>query len=93
MAFGGKIALLSGMNSDISFSAGALYTRDLQVRGFAMSGATADDLADAASTLNKFLGRGNLRVRIGKIFDLADARTAHEAQEAGSLRGKIVVKI
>lgn len=93
MAFGGKIALLSGMNSDISFPAGALYTRDLQVRGFAMPGATADDLADTVSTLNKFLGWGNLQVRIGEIFDLADARTAHEAQEAGSLRGKIAVKI
>lgn len=93
MAFGGKIALLSGMGSDISFPAGALYTRDLQVRGFAMSGASADDLASAASTLNKFLERGKLRVRIGKTFALEEAKAAHEAQEAGSAGGKIVVAI
>ncbi len=93
MATSGKIALLSGMGSEISFSAGDLYTRGLQVRGFAMSGASADDLRAAASTLNKFLERGKLKVRIGKTFNLEDARVAHEAQESGGNGGKLVVRI
>jgi NADPH:quinone reductase-like Zn-dependent oxidoreductase len=60
---------------------GAVYTRDVSLRGFAISNASVVDLADAATTINRLLASGRLRVRIGARLPLEQAALAHQLLE------------
>lgn len=87
----GRIVMMAGMAAQPTFTAGALYTRDLSILGFAISNSSVTDLAVAAQTINALLASGGLRARVGSILPLADGRKAHEMMEAGGNRGRIVV--
>ena len=50
---------------------------------------SGDDLA----FLGRLAGKGRLRPVIDQVFPLEQIRQAHEASEAGHVRGKIVVQI
>ena len=92
MRLGGRIVLLAGLQAPIEVEAGDLYTRDLSVRGFAISNAGVGELAEAARTLNRVLAAGTLEVRIGAELALEETARAHAALEDG-LRGKVVVSV
>lgn len=71
--------------------AGALYTRDARLLGFAVSNASVTDLAQAAAAINRLLSEGRAKARIGANFCLDDAARAHQAMESRAVRGRIVV--
>lgn len=89
----GEIILSANMAARPELPVGATYTRAVTVRGFAMSVATVDDLAEAARTLNTLMAQRRLKSRWEKVFSLDDAAAAHAAQESGSVHGKILVKV
>jgi D-serine dehydratase len=62
----------------------------VSIRGFAISNASAADLAEAARTINHGLSRGILSARIGALLSLAESAEAHRLQENGA-RGRTVV--
>lgn len=70
---------------------GALYTRDARLLGFAISNASAADLAAAAQAINRMLAAGALKARVGATYRLAAAAQAQQALTEGSVRGRIVV--
>lgn len=92
MALRGRVVVMSGLGGgDVALPVGALYTRDLRLLGFAISNASAADLAGAARHLNALLAAGVLRARIGARLRLAEAARAQAALAAGQVRGRIVV--
>ncbi|WP_284294894.1 zinc-binding dehydrogenase [Luteimicrobium album] len=70
---------------------GAVYTHDLQLRGFAISMARADELADAARRINQLGADGSLRPRAVEVLPLEAAADAHRRLEAGQVRGTRLV--
>ena len=49
------------MERILELPVGELYTRDVSVRGFAISNASVDDLAAAAHAMNHLMSEGRLR--------------------------------
>jgi NADPH:quinone reductase-like Zn-dependent oxidoreductase len=90
MALGGRIVLVAGMASTMSVAARAIYLRDLSVLGFAISNATAADLAAAARWINERLAGGGLRPRTVRTVGLAETAEAHR-QVADRVRGRLVI--
>lgn len=88
---GGRIIVMASLDAAPTLPIGALYTKDVSIHGFAISNASVDDLADAASVINLLLGNGGLRGRIAATYSLSEAASAHEAMETGRSRGRIVV--
>jgi NADPH:quinone reductase-like Zn-dependent oxidoreductase len=93
MATGGRIVLIAGLQARAELPVGPLYTRDISVHGFAISNAPPEELADAARVINRELARGRLWGRIRATLSLAEARRAHQMQEArdGRAPGRIVL--
>jgi NADPH:quinone reductase-like Zn-dependent oxidoreductase len=89
----GRMIVLAGLHAMPVLPVGALYTRDASLRGFAISNASAAELAAAARAVNHGLARGVLRSRIGVRLPLTEAAEAHRLQEQGgaATRGRIVV--
>lgn len=90
LARGGRIVAMAGMSATPILPIGKLYVRDASIRGFAISNAGVDDLAEAARVINRGLSKKLLKARIAVRLPLADAATAHRLQEDGP-RGRIVV--
>lgn len=96
MAGGGRIVLMAGMDARPALPVGSFYTRDLSLRGFAISNASTGDLADAAAAINRELAAGRLRARVRARLPLADAARAHRMQETrteGDAPGRIVLLV
>jgi NADPH:quinone reductase-like Zn-dependent oxidoreductase len=91
MRKGGRVIFMSGMAATPLLPAGELYTRDVSIRGFAISNASVSDLAAAAATTNSLLAAGLLRGRVGTVLPLGDARKAHQLMEQGGTSGRIVI--
>ncbi|SMX93924.1 MULTISPECIES: NADPH:quinone reductase [unclassified Brevibacterium] len=91
LAHGARVIVMAGMESSPRVPIGQLYTRDASVLGFAISNASAADLAEAAKVINQLLATGVLRGRVGTTFHLAEAAAAHRALEAGDVRGRILI--
>ncbi|QRP50729.1 NADPH:quinone reductase [Amycolatopsis sp. FDAARGOS 1241] len=89
---GGRVVLMAGLGAAPVLPVGALYVRDLSLRGFAISNASVSDLAAAATVINSGLASGRLRVRVRATYPLTDAAKAHAALESGSVRGRILVR-
>jgi len=53
--------------------------------------ATRDELMSRARDLFEWLASGRLKIRIGHVFPLAEARTAHEELEARRTTGKVLL--
>lgn len=88
---GATMVLMSGMQARPALPVGQVYTRDVTIRGFAISNAGVDDLADAAATINRMLAAGNLRGRTARTYKIDEARRAHEAIASERLRGRILI--
>lgn len=93
LADGGCVIVLAGMGGRPALPVGDLYTRDLSVRGFAISNASTDDLRAAATTINALLATGRLRARTGATLPLREAAEAHRLLEDRARRpaGRIIV--
>ena len=91
LAQGARVIAMAGMQAAPRLPLGQLYTRDASVLGFAISNASAADLAEAAQAINRMLAIGRLRGRIGATFHLAEAAEAHRALEGGGVRGRILI--
>lgn len=81
LAVRGRLLISAGRGKRAGVELGAFYTRDLQIRGFAMSRATAGELAAAAARLNAMLAVGRLQVPIGDVLPLPAAAEAHRRME------------
>lgn len=88
-----RVALAAGLTARPLLPVGLLYTRDVSVRGFAISNASAADLAASARLVNSMLKAGLLRPRIARRFKLDEAATAHRGLEASSPGGRFVVTL
>lgn len=91
LAHGARVIVMAGMESSPRVPIGQLYTRDASVLGFAISNASAADLAEAAKAINQLLATGVLRGRVGATFRLAEAAAAHRTLEAGAVQGRILI--
>ncbi len=87
----GRIVLLAGLRSRPVLPVGPLYLRDRSVLGFAISHATAGELAEAAGAINRLVADGSLRPRAVERLHLSDAAEAHRRLEEGKVSGKIVL--
>lgn len=91
LRIGGRILVTAGMAETPQLPIGALYTRDVSIRGFVISNADVDDLARAAEAINHLLARGRLRGRVAKVFSLGQAASAHRVMQDGGVRGRVLV--
>ncbi|QDT18052.1 NADPH:quinone reductase [Alienimonas californiensis] len=90
MRQGGAIVLFAGRSSEPCFPLGALYTRDISLRGFAMFNATAEELQTAAA------GVARIEPLIARSYPLSEIARAHADQEAGDTGdrgGKLVIEL
>jgi NADPH:quinone reductase-like Zn-dependent oxidoreductase len=82
---------MAGLRSDPMLPIGRLYTRDAGVIGFAISNATAADLAEAAGAVVRLMRETPWRPRVADRMPLARAAEAHRLLEAGRVRGRLVL--
>ncbi len=87
----GRIIALSGVAATTPLPVGKLYMRDGSIRGFAISNATAVELAEAAAAVNELLAADALAAGSITTWPLSEAARAHADMEAGTVRGKIVL--
>lgn len=83
----GRVVLLAGLRERPPLPVGALYMKDAQVRGFAISRATAVELAHSAALINRMMSAGTLAVPRIERLPMAAASEAHERLEAGGAHG------
>ncbi|NSC25053.1 MULTISPECIES: NADPH:quinone reductase [Streptomyces] len=86
----GRVVLLAGLHTTPVLPAGPLYVRDGSVVGFAITGATAGELAQAAGCVNRLLAGGRLRPREVRVLPLSATAEVHRMLEAGELHGRRV---
>lgn len=93
VARGGRVIVSAGLaGPGRAVDPTDFYTRDIQVRGFAISNASVADLAAGASAINSLLARGKLKGRVAKVLTLEEAAGAHRLMESHAAPGKLLVK-
>lgn len=94
MALGGQIVVIAGLTATAALPLGAMYTRDVSVRGFAISNATESDLSAAAKDINDLLSTGRLHARSVIPFEFGDIAASHRAQEDRSFPcARLIVRL
>ena len=88
----GTLLLTAGLATRAQLPVGAFYTRDLTIRGFAMSGLSADELAAAARTVNQLITADSPVVRATEVVELDGVAGAFERMRAGSVRARLLVR-
>ena len=97
LAMRGRIVVMAGRDARPKFPIGPFYTKDARLLGFAMFNAPADEQRKCAAEINRWLAKGKLKPRIGRVMKLSEAAAAHQFQEdntlrkTGTLSGKIVL--
>ncbi|MET8243811.1 NADPH:quinone reductase [Streptomyces sp. NPDC005202] len=91
LAHRGRVVLLAGARDEPTLPVGPLYMKDGSLRGFAISHATAAELAEAAERINELLAAGALRPRAVEYHPLSAAAEMHRRMEQGELHGRRVV--
>ena len=91
LAHRGRVIMMAALTAHPPLPVGALYTRDASLRGFAISNASASELADTAAALNFLLTRGILRAREVQTLPLSQAAQAHMMLEENRATGRIVL--
>jgi NADPH:quinone reductase-like Zn-dependent oxidoreductase len=90
-AVGATILVSAGFDARPELPLRALYTRNVGLRGFVISRATAADLAAAAGMINGMLAEGRLTARIHAELPLAETAEAHRRVEQG-VHGRIILR-
>jgi NADPH2:quinone reductase len=94
----GRMIVMAGREARPVFPVGPFYVKDCSLHGFAMFNAPAEEQAQAAKDINKWLSEGKLTANIDRVLPLSKAAEAHRLQEentigkAGTLAGKLVLK-
>ncbi len=91
LAARGRIILMAGMSARPQLPVGPLYTRDRSIIGFAISNASAAELADAARSINRLLAQRAFVPRKVEVLPFARAADAHRRLETGQARGTRLV--
>jgi NADPH:quinone reductase-like Zn-dependent oxidoreductase len=91
LAHRGRMIMMAALTAHPPLPVGALYTRDASLRGFAISNASASELADTAVALNFLLARGILRARQVQTLPFSQAAQAHLMLEEKRATGRIVL--
>ncbi len=77
----GRIVVMAGRESRPKFPVGPFYAKDGKLFGFAMFNAPAEEQRKCAAEINRWLAKGKLRPRIGRVMKLSEAAAAHQLQE------------
>ncbi len=93
LGHGARIVLMAALDARPVLPVGAVYTRDISLRGFVISNASVSDLAEAAQLINRLLAQGILRVRVAEVMSLADAGQAHRMVESRQVKGRVVLRV
>lgn len=94
----GRMVLMAGREARPAFPVGPFYVKGCSLHGFAMFTFSPEEQRDCGEDLNRWLGEGKIKPRIGEVLPLAEAARAHQLQEEGTLQhsgklsGKIVLK-
>jgi len=83
----GRIVLMAGLGARPELPVGALYTRDAQIVGYAISSATTVELAAAAHRINQLLAEGSLAPSAVEHLPLSAMAEAHRRLETGGAQG------
>ena len=89
----GTLLITAGLAAQAQLPVGSFYTRDLTVRGFAMSGLSADELAAAARTVNQLISADTPVARATEVVELDGVADAFERLRAGSVRARLLVRL
>ncbi len=93
----GRMVLMAGRDARPPFPVGPFYVKCCSLVGFVMFKASSEEQRQAASDINHWLTRGQLKALVDRVLPLRDAAEAHRLQEAhtvqkqSSLQGKIVL--
>jgi NADPH:quinone reductase-like Zn-dependent oxidoreductase len=88
----GQVLLTAGRQGAAPISIWPFYTRDVSLIGFVISRASVDDLADAATAINRRLSGAGLAPRVAEVFDLEHTAAAHTRVEARA-PGRTVIRV
>lgn len=91
LAVGARIIITATRDPTVSLPALHYYRQDVRVLGFAISNASTSDLAAIARIINSRLADNTLQPRIAAKMPLTAAAEAHRLQEAGNVKGRIVI--
>ena len=97
MAERGRMILMAGREARPPLPVGPFYVKGCSLLGFVMFKATPEEQRQAASDINHWLERGQLKAVIDRVLPLSQAAEAHRLQEAhtvqkhSSLQGKLVL--
>ncbi|MFJ3214056.1 NADPH:quinone reductase [Streptomyces flaveolus] len=92
LAHGGRLVAMAGLGGGTSaLPLGRLYTKDASIVGFAISNATAGDLAEAARGVVRVLRDTPWRPRIADRLPLSRTAEAHRMLEAGAVKGRLIL--
>ncbi len=93
----GRMILMAGRDARPPFPVGPFYVKGCSLHGVVMFKASPEEQRQAASDINHWLDRGQLKAVIDRILPLSQAAEAHRLQEAhtvqkqSSLQGKLVL--
>ena len=71
--------------------AGAFYTKDCAIHGFAMFNSTAEEQHAAALDINAWAAEGKLKAPIDRVLPLSKAAEAHRLQEESTVNKKSIL--
>ncbi len=89
--------LMAGRDARPPFPVGPFYVKGCSLHGVVMFKASPEEQRQAASDINHWLDRGQLKSVIDRVMPLSAAAEAHRLQEAhtvqkqSSLKGKLVL--
>lgn len=66
---------------------------DAAARGIRATGYSVSPDARALAVITRLIEQGQVRPHLDQVFELADAAEAHRVQEAGHVRGKLVLRV
>lgn len=92
MAVGGRVLLSAAAVNRPRLPVASLYIRDVSLRGFVISRATAAQLTQAAELIDVMLVDGELRARISDVLPLSATADVHARLEAGQVDGRLLLR-
>lgn len=90
---GGTVLLTAAARPGAELPVARFYTRDITVRGFVISRASAVELAAAARLINDMLANRELSAHITEHATLADTPDLHARMAAGQITGRVVLAV
>jgi NADPH:quinone reductase-like Zn-dependent oxidoreductase len=91
-AIGARVLLTAATMPRTDLPVARLYTRDVTLHGFVLSRAAVDDLGAAARLICTMLQEGTLTPRISAVLPLAETAEVHARLEAGTVRGRLLLR-